>query len=253
MNAPPGTLHLVPVPIANGQGGPQDPGSALQVLPPATLAIARQCGYFLVESAKSARAFLKAIGHPQAIASLRIEQIGHEPDLAAIDHWLAPLLGSAAALPIDAVLLSEAGCPGIADPGASLVARAHQYEIPVMPWVGPSAIVLALMAAGMNGQRFRFLGYLPQDRQELRERLVAVSADARRGETQIFIETPYRNGRLYEAILEVCDGALRMCLAIDLSGAGHFLATRSILQWRALPAQQRPALERRPAVFLLIG
>lgn len=258
----PGRLHLVPVPIAAaapqtaehaGAATAPPAGSATAVLPPSTLAVARAAHYFLAENARSARAFLKAIGHPQPIASLRIIEIGHAPDPGQIDDWLDPLLPRGDAAAIDAVVVSEAGCPGIADPGASVVARAHQRGITVVPWVGPSSILLALMASGMNGQAFRFLGYLPQDRGALVERLQAVQRDAQRGETQIFIETPYRNARLYETLLQACDGALRLCLAIDLTGAQASVATRSIAQWAALAPAERPVLERRATVFLLCG
>jgi len=243
------TLHLVPVPIAEGQPD----GSALRVLPPTTVEIARRCQYFLVENARSARAFLKAVGHPGPIAQLRIVEIGHEPDSSAVDRWLAPLRGSGAEPGTDAVLLSEAGCPGIADPGATLVARAHELGIRVAPWVGPSSIVLALMGAGMNGQQFRFLGYLPQARDALWERLRAVQADANRGETQVFIETPYRNVRLFEAILEVCEANTHLGLAVELTSANQSVITRTIAQWRDMRAWAAPALDRRAAVFLMHG
>jgi 16S rRNA (cytidine1402-2'-O)-methyltransferase len=150
-------------------------------------------------------------------------------------------------------LVSEAGCPGIADPGATVVARAHELALPVRPLVGPSSITLALMGSGMNGQRFRFLGYLPQAADELGARLRAVERDAGQGETQIFIETPYRNARLFDAILAHCQPETRLCVAVDLTGPGETLVTRSIAQWRALPAERRPNLQRRPAVFLLHG
>ena len=245
-----GTLHLVPVPLVDASTAAPLPGSALGVLAPASLAVVRAARYFLVENARSARAFLKAVGHPDPIASLDIVQIGHEPDAALIDQWLAPLT---LAPPVDAVVLSEAGCPGIADPGTSLAARAHECGIPVVPWPGPSSLVLALMGAGMNGQQFRFLGYLPQDREDLRQRLLALQPDAQRGETQVFIETPYRNARLFEIILQVCDPALRLCLAIDLTGAHAVLRTHTVGQWSRMAPAQWPALDRRPAVFLLHG
>lgn len=247
------SLHLVPVPIVQGAGEGLVEGSAQSVLPPATIEVARQAHYFLVENARSARAFLKAAGHPQPIASLQIIEIGHEPDAAAIDGWLSPVRGAGGEPGIDAVLLSEAGCPGVADPGAMLVARAHELGIAVMPWVGPSSILLALMGAGMNGQQFRFLGYLPQGRDALRERLRTVQHDAQLGETQIFIETPYRNARLFEAVLEVCAAGTRLCLAVELTGAKQSIVTRTIAQWRALQASVALTLDRRPAVFLLHG
>jgi len=248
-----GRLHLIPVPLVDAPAGA--PGNALCALPPETLVAARAAHYFLVENARSARAFLKAIGHPQAIASLQIIEIGHAPDPAQIDGWLAPLLGNPAtgASPLDAVLLSEAGCPGIADPGASIVARAHERGLVVQAWIGPSSILLALMAAGMNGQSFRFLGYLPQDREELRLRLLDVQDDAYSGETQIFIETPYRNLRMLEVLLQTCAPSLRLCVAVALSGADQAVHTRTIAQWLALAPAQLPPLDRRPAVFLLHG
>lgn len=234
----PGTLHLIPVPIAAD--------SLPAALPPAVLDRVRSIRVFLAENARSARAFLKLAGHPDPIASLRIAEIGHAPDRNSLDDWLAPVRAGA-----DAAVLSEAGCPGVADPGANLVARAHELGIPVAPWVGPSAILLALMASGMNGQHFRFLGYLPQNRDELARRLQTVQRDALRGETQIFIETPYRNVRLFDAILQTCDPAVALCLAIDLGGAAQQIAIHSVAQWRKVAATTPPAMEKRPAVFLL--
>jgi 16S rRNA (cytidine1402-2'-O)-methyltransferase len=256
----------MPVPIAAPEPGPDPaqgsqqgaraawaPEDVQQVLPQAAIEQVRHSRYFLVENARTARAFLKAAGHAEPMARLDIVEIGHQPDAALLDHWLAPLLGRGESAAIDALVLSEAGCPGIADPGSSLVARAHALGIGVQPWVGPSSIFLALMGAGMNGQQFRFLGYLPQDRDELRERLGLVQKDARRGETQIFIETPYRNERMFESLLEHCEASLRLCLAVELTSAHPILQTRSIAQWRALGAGQRPNLHRRAAVFLLHG
>ncbi len=235
-----GILYLLPVPIAA-----VDPAD---VLPPPVLATARRLGYFLAEDARSARAFLKAAGHPRPIASLQVVEIGHAPDPDLIDGWLAPLRADPA---LDAAVVSEAGCPGIADPGAELVARAHDLGIPVRPLVGPSSILLALMAAGLNGQRFRFLGYLPQAGEELVARLRGVERDARLGETQVFIETGYRNQRLFETLLRQCDPDTRLAVAVDLTGAAEFARQWRIADWRQLPVSLRPDLSRRPAVFLL--
>ncbi len=235
---PAGTLHLIPVPIAAD--------TIPTALPPAVLERVRTLRVFLVENARSARAFLKAAGHPDPIASLEIAEIGHAPAPELVDAWLAPVRAGA-----DAAVLSEAGCPGVADPGATLVARAHEAGIAVMPWVGPSAILLALMGSGMSGQNFRFLGYLPQNRDELAKRLPAVQRDALRGETQIFIETPYRNQRLFETILQTCDPDVTLCLAVDLTGATQRIASHRIARWRKIAATDPPALEKRPTVFLL--
>jgi 16S rRNA (cytidine1402-2'-O)-methyltransferase len=234
-----GTLYLMPVPLAPGDPGPALPGPVLQV--------ARAARYVLAENARSARAFLKAAGHPGPIQQIRIAEIGHEPTAAQADEWLQPVsLGQD-----DAVLVSEAGCPGIADPGAVIVARAHDVGIQVRPLVGPCSLTLALMASGMNGQRFRFHGYLPQDGAGLTARLRELEREAGAGETQIFIETPYRTERLFESILTSCNGATRLCVALDLGDAGEVVRSMSVARWNDLAPDQRPAIKRRPAVFLL--
>jgi 16S rRNA (cytidine1402-2'-O)-methyltransferase len=237
-----GTLYLLPA-LLSGT-------SAQAALPEATLGVARSTSYFLAENAKSARAFLKAVGHPQAIASLDVIEIGHAPDPRELDRWLEPLLKQGR----DGAIVSEAGCPGVADPGAELVARAHALGIRVRPLVGPSAILLALMGSGLDGQRFRFVGYLPQDRsacaQAIRELEFASAANA---ETQVFIETPYRNDRLFEGLLSTCDPGTRLLVAVDLTGTQEMVCTRTIAQWRSLDPVERPELRRRPCVFALMA
>lgn len=236
----PGTLYLLPTPIAEVP--------AADVLPARTLAVARRVDYFLAEDAKTARAFLKAVGHPRPVAGLRIVEIGHAPDAARCDDWLRPVVDG-----IDAAVLSEAGCPGVADPGAELVAHAHALQLPVVPLVGPSALLLALMASGLNGQSFRFVGYLPRETAALARRLRELDDASRAGETQLFIETPYRNERLFAAALSACAPETRLTVAVDLTAPDERIATRTIAQWRALPAAHRPTLTRHPAVFALLG
>jgi len=190
---------------------------------------------FVVENAKSARAFLGALGMP--VRDLGIQVIGE-----GSDH-LAPLrekrsLG----------LLSDAGCPAIADPGATVVEAAHQEGFRVVPLVGPSSMVLALMASGLEGQRFAFCGYLPREEAERARRIRELEQRSKRElETEIFIETPYRNEALLGALLETCKPATRLCVAADLTLAGETITTRTIDAWR----RAKPTIGRRPAVFLL--
>lgn len=234
-----GTLFLMPVPLAAG--------TAATVLPSSTVAAARSIDYVLAENAKTARAFLKEIGHPKPIQELRIVEIGHRPDPASIAQWLVPVSAGT-----DCAIVSEAGCPGIADPGADIVAQAHRLGIVVHPLIGPSSLLLALMASGMNGQAFRFVGYLPQDAAALTTRLRELERGARGGETQLWIETPYRNDRMLDAVLACCTADTRLLVAADLTGASEWIRTLPIATWKA-DAAARPALHKRPAVFGLIG
>ncbi len=234
-----GMLYLLPAPLADRD--------VPAVLPPQTLEVARRLDLFFAESAKTTRAYLKAVAHPRPIAELEIIEIGHQPDAARIDGWLAKL-GTR-----DAAIVSEAGCPGIADPGAELVARAHALGIQVRPLVGPSALLLALMSSGLNGQAFRFVGYLPQDAAELAARLRELERASRSGETQVWIETPYRNDRMLDAVLANCAADTRLCVAVDLTAPTEAVNTRSIGGWKSLAPAQRPALHKRPAVFALLA
>lgn len=226
-----GTLYLIPVAL----GG----DDAAFVVPPATLDAARKLHTFIAENPKSARRFLKAIAHPRPLQQINFHALDeHTRD---VEPLLALLLSGE-----DCGLMSETGCPAVADPGAALVRRAHQAGVHVVPLVGPSSILLALMASGMNGQRFAFRGYLSVDRVERARRLKDLEARAS-DETQIFIETPYRNDTLLSAVLEHCSGDTLLCVAADLTLATEFVATRTISEWKKTP----PVLDRRLAVFLL--
>lgn len=226
-----GTLYLIPV----GLGG----DNAASLVPPATVKVTHTLRTFVVENARSARGFLKSIAHPGPLQELKLLVLDeHTRDVAPL---LAPLLAGE-----DCGLMSEAGCPAVADPGAALVHRAHQAGIRVVPMVGPSAILLALMASGLNGQRFAFHGYLPVERAERVRAIKALEARTDM-ETQIFIETPYRNGALLAALLEHCRGETLLCIAPDLTLQSEFISTRTIREWKKKP----PMLDRRPAVFLL--
>lgn len=231
-----GTLYLIPVALGDS--------AWTEFLPQRTREIACGLNHFVVENAKTARAELKRMGHLLPLRELAIEQLAENPDGAQIELLLTPLMADH-----DLGLMSEAGCPGIADPGALLVRRAHEKDIRVVPLVGPSSLLLALMASGLHGQQFTFLGYLPAREPERSARIVELEKESRlRGQTQIFIETPYRNEALLQALLKVCAPATRLCLATDLTLAEERITTRRIAEWRvATPC----ALHHRPTVFLL--
>ncbi|MDH4173461.1 MAG: SAM-dependent methyltransferase [Betaproteobacteria bacterium] len=224
-------LYLIPAALG---------GAPAQVLPAPTLETVRMLRDFAVENAKSARAFLAALGMPCGMRELRIATL--DADASAL---LAPLRAGRSL-----GVISEAGCPGIADPGQALVAAAHAAGFRVAPLVGPSSLLLALMASGLDGQRFAFRGYLPREARERATRIRALEKMSREArETQIFIETPYRSDSLLGALLECCAPASRLCVAVDLTLPEEHIATRSIAQWRAA----RAVIGRRPAVFLLLA
>jgi len=231
-----GTLYLVPTPLAADATEASTPAPVRNRI--------REIGYFVVEEPKSARAFLKALGHPRPLASLGVARLPEKAsDAALLDGLLAPLFAGN-----DAALLSEAGAPAVADPGAALVRRAHHLGIRVVPLVGPSAILMALMASGLEGQRFAFHGYLPVEEMALAKRLRALEADSRRERrTEIFIETPYRNDRLLRLIAATCAPATLLSVAADLTAPTETIDTQPIAVWRSRPK----AIGKRPAVFLL--
>ncbi|PKO34889.1 MAG: SAM-dependent methyltransferase [Betaproteobacteria bacterium HGW-Betaproteobacteria-7] len=233
-----GTLYLIPVPL-----GPSDPADSLT---PGVLATIRPLDHFVVEQAKTARAFLKAAGTERPLQELSLVELNEHTHSNQLDALLAPLRAGH-----DVGLLSEAGCPAIADPGADLVALAQRENIRVVPLIGPSSLLLALMASGLNGQRFAFHGYLPAKDSERRKALGELELESqKRHQTQLFIETPYRNQAMFDAILQACRPATRLCVASELTQPGESVRTRSIAQWKK---ETPPDIERRPTVFLLLA
>jgi 16S rRNA (cytidine1402-2'-O)-methyltransferase len=219
------TLYAIPTPLG---------GSPADSLSEASVKKIRALKDFAVENAKSARAFLGELGMP--VRELNIEVLGEDVSL----HLKGRDLG----------LLSEAGCPAIADPGAKLIEAAHAKGYRVVPLVGPSSIVMALMASGLEGQRFAFCGYLPRDSSERKTAIQKLERRSRsEKETQIFIETPYRNDALFSALLETCAETTRLCVAADLTLPSETIRSQTIAAWRRKPAQPG----KRPAVFLLLA
>src|SRR5262249_24814984 len=190
------------------------------------------------------RQFLKTLGHSRALREIAMAELNEHTPAARIDALLEPALAGH-----DLGLLSDAGCPGVADPGAPLVAAAHRANAAVVPLVGPSAVLLALMASGMSGQGFAFHGYLPAKSAARDAALNALDAAvARTGATQLFIETPYRNEAVIAAVLSACAPSRQFCVAAELTTANEQIVSRSVGEWRTMP---RPALSGRPAMFLL--
>jgi 16S rRNA (cytidine1402-2'-O)-methyltransferase len=198
---------------------------------------------FVAESAKSARQFLKAIDYPHPLNQTPIEELNEHTPRQRIAHLLQPVRDGC-----DLGLLSDAGCPAVADPGSALVALAHAEALRVVPLVGPSSLLLALMASGLEGQRFCFHGYLPVERAARADSIRKLEHDSRTQRcAQLVIETPYRNNRLLEAMTQVCQPDTRLCVAADLTLDTEFIRTLRIAQWRGQP----PDLDKRPAVFVL--
>ena len=230
------TLYLLPNRIAERP--------VAETIPPATLAALRATTYFLAECAKSARAYLKAAEHPLPIAQLSIEEIGHRPDEKLIDQWLEPLKQGH-----DMAIVSESGCPGIADPGATIVARAQALGLTVKPLVGPSSILLALMASGLDGQHFRFSGYLPIKEPERTQALLAAQAQSAKGETQIYIETPYRNSAFLQYLSQTLLPQTRLTVAVDVTGDDEAIITKTCQAWK----DELPDLPKLPTIFAFLA
>ncbi|MBZ0092268.1 MAG: SAM-dependent methyltransferase [Sulfuricellaceae bacterium] len=235
-NPPPGTLYLIPVPL-----GGIDPS---WVVPEPVRQLACRLDTFVVEHPKTARHILKLYGITRPLQEITLLTLNEHTPATELDALLQPMLASR-----DVGLMSEAGCPGVADPGADLVRLAHNRNIRVVPLVGPSSILLALMASGLNGQGFVFHGYLPAEKEQRIKKLGEIERDSRnRGQTQIFIETPYRNRQMLADILDSCQKVTLLTVAVDITLPTEYIHTRTIADWQKTAA---PELHKRPAIFLL--
>lgn len=249
---PTGRLILIPTTLADlkasGDAEVSAAGMIAASLPPDCVALAAGLSCFAAENAKTARAFLKQIGATLPLQQIEIFEIGHAPDEKLLKPLVDKLLGG-----MDVGVLAEAGCPGVADPGATLVRQAHRHGITVLPMVGPSSLLLALMASGLDGQRFAFSGYAPVKSPAREAHLRKLEArSARERETQILIETPYRNAALLDAMCATLRTDTLLCVAADLTLPGQWIATKPVEAWR----KSRDAAEqlaKRPAVFLFLA
>ena len=232
-----GKLFLIPTVL--GEDG-------LDAIPQYVIEKIHDLRYFIAERAKTARRFIKSTQPPYPISDLTVMELDKRRPTQGIRDFVQPILEGK-----DVGLLSEAGCPGVADPGTEVVKLAHEKGIEVIPLVGPSSILLALMASGMNGQSFAFQGYLSAKRPQLIIDLKKMEQlSIRLRQTQIFIETPYRNQQFMEAALATLSPQTRLCVAADLTLASQYIATKPVEAWKK---SNLPDLHKRPAVFLILG
>jgi 16S rRNA (cytidine1402-2'-O)-methyltransferase len=245
-----GILYLLP----NTLGTAHRTHPLFDVIPIEVQKITANLGHFIAENAKTTRAYLKLVNanYPLArpLQEIQINELNvntKESELAAL---LAPLLAG-----IDVGLISEAGVPAVADPGANLVRLAHQNNVLVRPLIGPSSLLLSVMASGLNGQSFAFNGYLPTDPDQRSKRIQELEARSRKEkQTQLFIETPYRNGALLEAFCQSCQSATQLCVATDLTLTDETIQTKSVGQWKTLVANGKmPDFNKKPTVFLFLA
>ena len=232
-----GTLYLIPTVLSSE-------ASLNAVLPVENHDIVRQLRHFVVENIRTARRFLKQIDSTIDIDTLTFYELNQHTDPQQVASYLKPL-----AVGEDMGIISEAGCPAIADPGADVVALAQQKNYKIVPLVGPSSILLSLMASGFNGQSFAFQGYLPIDKTERAQRLHTLENRVySEHQTQIFIETPYRNLQLIEELCRTLRPQTLLCIAADITAPTQYIRTLSIAKWRTTPP---PDIHKHPAIFLI--
>ncbi len=230
-----GTLYLMPVWLGETGG--------VEQLPPENIALAERIDLYFCEHEKTARHMLRRMVPTIDLGTLELHRLDKESRSQDIGEMISLLTKGR-----DGAIISEAGMPGIADPGALLVEAAHAAGVPVVPLIGPSSLLLALAASGLNGQHFTFLGYLPVKPPERKQAIKRAEQDAlRSGAAQLFIETPYRNDALLNELLNECADATRLTIAVDLTQPGGSVRTRTVAEWK----RQRPVLGKRPTVFVL--
>jgi 16S rRNA (cytidine1402-2'-O)-methyltransferase len=226
-------VYLIPTVLSEG---------AVESLPFYITDAVKNCCVFFVENERTARRFLKLLSKDIVIDNFEWHNI-KELDPATISAFRKAITENKTA-----GIISEAGCPGIADPGQALVEIAQTMNAVVKPLVGPSSILLALMASGMNGQQFQFLGYQPIEISARAQAIKKIEQESKQKNcTQIFIETPYRNNQLFETLLKTCEPNTRICIAVDLTGPGEFIKTKTVKEWKT----SVPDMHKKPAIFLL--
>ncbi|NDV44027.1 SAM-dependent methyltransferase [Flagellimonas sediminis] len=230
-----GKVYLIPTTL--GDNAP------LEVMPISIKGTIERIDHYIVENEKTARRFIKRISPSKPQPNLKLQPLNKYTNPAVIPSYLDPCIHG-----FDIGVLSEAGCPGIADPGSDVVRVAHEKRIQVVPLVGPSSILMAMMASGMNGQNFAFNGYLPLDlaeRKNMVKQLERTSLE--KGQSQIFMETPYRNNKLLKDLLKILHKSTRLCIACDITLPTEFIKTKSVHEWGEIELD----LDKRPTIYIL--
>jgi 16S rRNA (cytidine1402-2'-O)-methyltransferase len=230
-----GSVYLIPSTL--GDMAP------LEVLPISIKQTIEKLDYYIVENEKTARHFIKKISPRKSQPSLKLSVLNKFTEPQEIPSFLNPCLDG-----LDVGILSEAGCPGIADPGAAVVKIAHDKNIQVIPLVGPSSILLALMASGMNGQNFAFNGYLPIDGSDRKKHIKDLERKSKEeNQSQVFIETPYRNNKMLEELIKTLAPSTRICIAADITLPTEYIKTKTAINWK----RENVDLHKRPAIFII--
>jgi len=231
-----GILYMIPTTLGESD--------VTKVLPLAVKETIHQLDEFIVENSKVARGFLKLMKIPTPQSELKLHELNKHTDIQELHSFLKSCRNGK-----NIGLISDAGCPGIADPGAEIASLAHKEDIKIIPLVGPSSILLSLMASGMNGQSFAFTGYLPIDKSDVKKKLKELERISRtQNQTQLFIETPYRNNKLMEHIFQNLQSSTKLCIACDISLKSEFIKTKTIAEWKK---SAKPELHKRPCIFLI--
>jgi len=230
----PGHLYLIPIAISSNQN---------DVIPEQVRQVILHTDYYLVEDLRTARRFISSLNLGIKIEALTFEKLDKKTPIAQVERIMKPILEGK-----NAGIMSESGCPGVADPGSLAVQFAHKKNIEVVPLVGPSSILLALMGSGFNGQQFAFHGYLPIDKKQLEQKIRALEEESRRkNQTQLFIEAPYRNNQLLESLIKIGYPETGLCVARDISGEQQFIKTAALKDWKSIKIE----LHKVPTVFAL--
>lgn len=229
------TLYLIPNVIADD--------TATEVITPQIRSVIQNIDYYLVEDIRTARRYISSLKTGRVIEDLQFEVLNKKTKPEELKAMFSPIRKGK-----NIGIISESGCPGVADPGALAVEHAHQQNIQVVPLVGPSSILMALMASGMNGQKFCFHGYIPIDKKEGAKVIKTLELESRKNnQTQIFIETPFRNNQLLSTMLDTLHGETRLCIAKDITGKDEFIKTNLVYRWK----KEKPELHKTPTIFLI--